>query len=33
VAVLSGLYGQKELAKENPDLMLLNVCELPEHVE
>jgi HAD superfamily hydrolase (TIGR01549 family) len=33
VAVLSGLYRQDELALESPDLMLPNVCALPEHVE
>ncbi|MCW4000641.1 MAG: HAD family hydrolase [Candidatus Bathyarchaeota archaeon] len=33
VAVLTGLYNQEELARENPDLVLPNVCALPEHVE
>jgi phosphoglycolate phosphatase len=33
VAVLSGLYGKEELAKECPDLMLTDVTLLPEHVE
>ncbi len=33
VAVLSGLYGKEELAKEYPDLMLADVSLLPEHVE
>ncbi len=33
VAVLSGLYRHEELALEKPDLMLPDVCSLPEHVE
>ena len=33
VAVLSGLYGHDELAKESPDLLLPNVTALPEFIE
>ena len=33
VAVLSGLYGREELAKEQPDLMLPDVTTLPEYIE
>jgi phosphoglycolate phosphatase len=33
VAVLTGLYNREELAQEDPDLVLPNVCALPEHVE
>lgn len=33
VAVLSGLFSYKELAKENPDLILNNVTRLPEFME
>jgi HAD superfamily hydrolase (TIGR01509 family) len=33
VAVLSGLYRQEELARENPDLMLPDICALPEYLE
>jgi HAD superfamily hydrolase (TIGR01509 family) len=33
VAVLSGLFSYKELAKEHPDLILKNATLLPKHVE
>lgn len=33
VAVLSGLYSSKELALEQPDLILKDVTQLPNHVE
>ncbi len=33
VALLSGLYRQEELSKENPDLLLPDVTALPEHIE
>ena len=33
VAVLSGLFSHKELAKEHPDLILENVTKLPEFIE
>lgn len=32
VAVLSGLFDQKELRKENPDLIIENVTLLPKHL-
>jgi len=33
VALLSGLYGSEELAKEQPDLMLPDITALPKHIE
>jgi len=33
VAVLSGLYSRDELAKENPDLIVKDITELPEFLE
>ena len=33
VAVLSGLYSQKELAEEKPDLILKDITWLPNHVD
>lgn len=32
-AVLSGLFSQTELAKENPDLILKNINMLPNHIQ
>ena len=33
IAVLTGLFTQKELTKQNPDLILKNVTELPKHIQ
>jgi HAD superfamily hydrolase (TIGR01509 family) len=33
VAVLSGIFGRKELERENPDLILKNISELPRFLE
>ncbi len=33
VAVLTGLFSHAELAKENPDLILNDVTQLPPHIE
>lgn len=33
VAVLSGLFARDELALENPDLILNDVTQLPNHVD
>jgi phosphoglycolate phosphatase len=33
VAVLTGLYSEEELAKEDPDLIIPDVTSLPKHVE
>ena len=32
-AVLTGLFSQKELAKEHPDLILKNINTLPNHIQ
>ena len=32
-AVLSGLFSHEELAKENPDLILEDITQLPNHIE
>jgi HAD superfamily hydrolase (TIGR01509 family) len=33
VAVLSGLFSREELAKEQPDLILKDVTQLPNHIQ
>lgn len=33
VAVLSGIFGRKELEREKPDLILKNISELPQFLE
>jgi HAD superfamily hydrolase (TIGR01509 family) len=33
VAVLTGLYTQQELEKENPDLIIPSINQLPEHLQ
>ena len=33
VAVLSGIFGRKELKREKPDLILKNISELPQFLE
>jgi HAD superfamily hydrolase (TIGR01509 family) len=33
IAVLTGLYTQKELQKENPDLIIKNINHLPNHLQ
>jgi phosphoglycolate phosphatase-like HAD superfamily hydrolase len=33
VAVLSGIFSRRELERENPDLILENVNQLPDFIE